>query len=281
MSDEIAEEMPWKLPVAAAMLGALLTAIYVIFTIVNAPPTDPDVSPSDAAVEASGFPSGYVPVSSDVAMRGDVLRWDSTGTTVLISSATRGEADPSAVTPIEVAAWSLTTIGGEASMVRQSMSEATPGAVTVELNPVEDVDSLTLNAVLPGSVEDVEDVMTIPAEFPVTVADHRIVFDDDAVIVVDMLVDADGGWIRWHLEGGVAAKLDVLVSVDGAAYATSSDGTGSPRLWGQRDAVELVMVGGESSTVGTPMDIAVEMSGSVAATPGEQVEVPIGSVVGP
>jgi len=280
MSDEITEEMPWKLPVTAAMLGALLTVIYVIFTIVNAPSEEPGVVPSDTGTEASGFPSGYVPVSGDVAMRGELLRWDGTGTTVFISSATRGGADPAAVAPIEVAAWSLTTIGGEAPMVRQSVSEATPGAVTVELNPVEDVDSFTLTAVLPGSIEDVEDVMSIPAEFPAAVTDHRIVVGDGAVLVVDMLIDADGGWMQWHLEGGVAAKLDVVVSVGGLAYATSSDGTASARLWGLRDAVELVMVGGESSTFDASTDIDVEMSVSVVATPGDQVEVPIGSVVG-
>jgi hypothetical protein len=131
--------------VSAAIVGALLTAIYVIFTIVNAPTEDPD---------AVLFPSGYVAVSSDVGVRGDVLRWDSRGTTVFISSVVRTGVDPDTVAPVEVASWKVTSAGGEAAMIRQSMSVATPGALTVELGPIPDADALTLTATLPGAQGD-------------------------------------------------------------------------------------------------------------------------------
>jgi hypothetical protein len=145
MSETTAEEIPWKLPVSGAILGALLTAIYVIFTIVNAPTEDPD---------AIVFPSGYVAISSDVAMRGDVLRWDSRGTTVFVSSVVPIGVDPDTVAPVEVASWEMTSAGGEASMIRQSISVATPGSLTVELGPIPDADALTLTATLPGAQGD-------------------------------------------------------------------------------------------------------------------------------
>ena len=141
MSESTTEEVPWKLPVSAAIVGALLTAIWVIFTIVSAPTEDPD---------AIVFPSGYSAVSSDVGMRGDVVHWNSSGTTVFISSVVRIDMDPDTVAPVEVASWSVTFVGGEAAMIRQSISLSTPGAFTVELGPIPNADGLTLTAMLPG-----------------------------------------------------------------------------------------------------------------------------------
>ena len=156
MSDEITEEMPWKLPVSAAILGALLTAIYVIFTIVNAPTEDPDAPPTDIAITSSAFPSGYGAVGSDVAMRGDVLRWSSSGTTVFVSSVVRPGVDPATVAPVEIAAWTLTSAGGEVSMKHQSMAAATPGSLTVAFDPISGAESATLTATLTATGESVE-----------------------------------------------------------------------------------------------------------------------------
>jgi hypothetical protein len=156
MSDETTEEMPWKLPVSAAILGAFLAAIYVIFTIVNAPAEDVDTLPAGIAVESSAFPSGYISVGSDVAMRGDVLWWSSRGITVFISSVVRGGLDPVGVAPVEVAVWTLTSAGGEALMKRQSTAVATPGSFTVDFGPIPGAESATLTATLTATGESVE-----------------------------------------------------------------------------------------------------------------------------
>jgi hypothetical protein len=148
--------MPWKIPVSAAVLGALVTAIYVIFTIVNAPTDDPDAPPAEIAVESSAFPSGYVAVGRDVAMRGDVLRWSSGGITVFVSSVARGGLDPESVAPVEVTAWTLTSVGGEASMKRQSTAVTTPGSLTVDFNPISGAESATLTATLAATGESFE-----------------------------------------------------------------------------------------------------------------------------
>lgn len=281
MSDATTEEMPWKLPVAAAIVGALLTAVYVIFTIVNAPSGDRDGPPNDIAVESAGFPSGYVAVGGDVGMRANVLRWDASGTTVFVSSTVRGGVDPDEVAPVEVASWIVTSAGGEASMTRQSRSVATPGAVTVELTPVLEAASATLTATLPGLIEDVGEVLTLSTDLPATVSDYSIVVDDDIFIVDELVVDDGGGWIRWHLEGGVAANLEVVVSIDGLAFATSEDDARSLPVWGTRGVTRLVRAGGGPSRSGSPAEITVEMYVSVVTDPGESIEIPIGSVVGP
>ena len=156
MTEAPTEEMPWKIPVSGAILGALVTAIYVIFTIVNAPTGDPDAPPAEIAVESSAFPSGYVAVGSDVAMRGDVLRWSSGGITVFVSSVVRGGLDPESVAPVEVAAWTLTSVGGEASMKRQSTAVTTPGSPTVDFSPISGAESATLTATLAATGESFE-----------------------------------------------------------------------------------------------------------------------------
>jgi hypothetical protein len=280
MTDATTEEVPWKLPVAAAALGALLAAIYVIFTIVNAP-TEPEVPVDDTAAESTAFPTGYVAVSSDVGMRVDVLRLDGRGTTAFISSVVRGGEAPGAIQPIEVAAWTVTSGGTEYSMLRQSMSAATPGAVTVALGPIPDAASTTLlTATLPGTVEGSDDVMILPAELPATVSGHRIEVGDDAVIVADLVIDDDGGWVRWNLEGGVAAKVEVVVSLDGLAFAASGGRESSVPVWGTAGETQLVTVGAAQPESDDPAEITIELYVSVVTEPGHSIEIPIRSVVG-
>jgi hypothetical protein len=276
MSEPATEEMPWKLPVSAAVLGALVTAIYVIFTIVNAPTEDPD-----AAADARALPSGYIAASNDVGMRADVLRRDGQGTTVFVSSVVSGGVDPGTTAPVEVASWVLASAGDSASMIGQSVASATPGAVTVEFIPISDGELHVLTATLPGPIEEVDDVVTMLAALPVAITDHRIEVGDHVIVVDDLVIDEQGGWMRWHLESGVAAKLDVVVSIDGLAFAVSGGGSAAEPPWNQRRAMQLLRVGGAPSDSDSPCNITVELYSSVVTVPGDSIEIPIGSVVRP
>lgn len=276
MNGPTTEEMPWKLPVSAAILGALVTAIYVIFTIVNAPTEDPDV-----AADSSTLPSGHTAVTSDVGMRADVLRWDGQGTTVFVSSVVSSDVDPGTTAPVEVASWELASAGGNTSMTGQSVASATPGAVTVEFIPIPGGEPPVLTATLPGRIEEADDVLTMSAGLPTVVANHRIAVGDHVVVVDDLIVDEHGGWLRWHLESGVAAKVDVAVSLDGLAFAVSRDGTAAEPPWNRRQVTQLVRVGSARSESDSPFDITVELYLSVVASSGDSIEIPIGSVVGP
>jgi hypothetical protein len=279
MSEPTTEETPWKIPVSAAILGALVTAIYVIFTIVNAPTEDPDALESEVRVESSGVPSGYVAANSDVGLRADVLRWDSEGATAFVSSVVSGGVDTATIAAVEVAGWELATAGGSTSMFGQSVATATPGAVTVEFNPVPDGGPATLTATLPGRIEEVDDVFTLSAGLPTAVVDHRIAVGDHVVVVDELVITEEGGWMQWHLGSGMAGRVDVVVSVDGAAFAVSSDGTDAEVPWNQGREVQLRRVGDAPSD--PPFNITIELYLSVVTSPGESIEIPIGSVVGP
>lgn len=275
MSEPTTEEAPWKIPVSAAILGALLTAIYVIFTIVNAPTEDPD-----AVAESGTLPSGHVAVTSNVGMRADVLRSSSEGTTVFVSSVVSGGTDPGTTPPVAVATWELASTGGNASMIGQSLASATPAAVTIEFPPVQDGGSYTLTATLPGRIEEADDVLTISAGLPTAVVDHSIMVGDHVVVVDELVIDEQGGWMQWHLEGGVAAKLDVVVSIDGLAFAVSGDGSDAEPPWNQRRVMQLLRVGSAPSESDSPFNITVELYPSVVTAPGDSIEIPIGFVVG-
>jgi hypothetical protein len=276
MSEPTTEEMPWKLPVSAAILGALVMAIYVIFTIVNAPTEDPD-----AAADTRTLPSGYVAATADVGMRADVLRLDSEGATVFVSSVVGGGIDPGTIAPIDVVSWELASASGSPSMIGQSVDAATPGAATVEFLPVPADGPYTLTATFPGMIEEVDDVLTISAGLPTTVVDHRIAVGDHVVVVDDLVIDEQGGWIRWHSESGAGAKLDVVVSIDGLAFAVSGDGSDMESPWNQRRSMQLLRVGSAPSEPNSPLNITVELYASVVTAPGDSIEIPIGSVVGP
>jgi hypothetical protein len=279
MSEPTTEETPWKIPVSAAILGALMTAIYVIFTIVNAPTEDPDALESEVRVESSGVPSGYVAANIDVGMRADVLRWDSEGATAFVSSVVSGGVDPATIAAVEVARWELSTAGGRTSMFGQSVATATPGAVTVEFNPVPDGGPATLTSTLPGRIEEVDDVLTLSAGLPTAVVDHRITVGDHVIVVDELVINEEGGWMQWHLEGGVAARVDAVASLDGLAFAASDDGTDVEPPWNQRRMVQLRRVGEAPSD--PPFNITIELNLLVVTSPGESIEIPIGSVVGP
>jgi hypothetical protein len=276
MSGPTTEEMPWKLPVSAAILGALVTAVYVIFTIVNAPTEDPD-----ATADSSISPSGYVAASGEVGMRADVLRRDGQGTTVFVSSVVSSGVDPGTTAPVEVASWELSSAGDGASMIGQSVASATPGAVTVEFIPISDGKPHVLTATLPGPIEEVDDVVTMLAGLPAAITDHRIEVGDHVIVVDDLVIDQQGGWMRWHLESGVAARLDVVVSIDGLAFSVSGDGSDTEPPWNQRRSTQLLRVGSAPSESDSPFNIIVELYLSVVTAPGDSIEIPIGSVVGP
>ncbi|MCL1601592.1 MAG: hypothetical protein M3112_08675 [Actinomycetia bacterium] len=276
MSEPTTEEVPWKIPVSAAILGALLTAIYVIFTIVNAPTEDPD-----AVAESGTLPSGHVAVMNNVGMRADVLRSSSEGTTVFVSSVVSGGTDPGTTSPVAVATWELASTGGNVSMIGQSLASATPAAVTIDFPPVQDGGSSTLTATLPGKIEEADDVLTISAGLPTAVVDHRITVGDHVVVVDELVIDEQGGWMQWHLESGVAAKLDVVVSIDGLAFAVSGDGSDAEPAWNQRRVMQLLRVGTAPPESDSPFNITVELYPAVVTAPGDSIEIPIGSVAGP
>jgi hypothetical protein len=285
-SDGDPDVMPWKFPVAAAILGALVMAIYVIFAIVTGPTEETESAAATVVgsepVEATGFPSGYAAVTDDVALRADVMRTGSDGTTLFVSSVVKGGTDPASVAPVEVADWTVKSTGSEFTMVRQSAAQDLLSGVSVELGPVLDPDNATLIATLPGAVESADEQVTLPPDLPVVLSDYEI-HPGDYVVVIEELVIGDGwGSMRWRLEGAIAAKVDVVVNFDGLEipmYLAPS--YAEPPLWGRSGEFQFVRDGQPVSAQKAPTGITVEFFVFVVTEAGESVEIPIGTVVGP
>jgi len=281
---DIPESMPWKMPVAAAVLGAILMAVFVISAAGPGPP--------DANIVRTGIPAGYVAVTEEVAFRVDILDARPDSTILSISSVVKRSNMPEAVAPVEAASWSLDSGGRLVEMVRQDAAFGAPGTVTVEFAPMIDLQDATIVMTLPGVVETLVDEMAMPAQLPAVISDHRIVVGDSIIVIEELAFDDGWGSMRWRLEQGTAAKVDVVVTFDGLDLPFSLAGTyASPPsfanavpspspLWGTGGVVRLVGEGQPVAARSAPAGATVVFTVSVVTEAGDSVQVPIRTVVG-
>jgi hypothetical protein len=112
------------------------------------------------------------------------------------------------------------------------------------------------------------------------------------VIVIDELVIENGwGSMRWHLDGGIAAKVDVVVTFDGVRSPLSlvlpyaappSFALATPPLaplWSGGGETRLLHGGETLSDSNSPTGLTVEFLVSIVTEAGESIEIPIGIVV--
>lgn len=291
------DEIQWKLPVGASIVGALAMALFVVVSLATAPDVDPETTATTAQggsaepIEATDFPEGYASVSDGVAMRVDLMRTDGETTTLFVSSVVKGDTDAESVTAVDIMAWTVRSGGSEPSMHHQHTSRTALGGITVELSPVFDPQNAVAVATLPGVSESVTDVLSLPPEVPTVVRDHRIAVGN-AVVVIDELAVGNGyGSIQWHLQGGLAARVDVVVTFDGVELPlvlvttprynpeTGNRGYHLPALWNPAGTVTLVRDGEPLSGSNVPTGITVTFDVSVVTEAGEDIEIPIGGIV--
>lgn len=210
------DEIPWKPPVVAAILGALLMGAYVIFAVVTGPSeesevagTTPDGEPFDIVQDE--FPVGYAAVSSDVALRADVMSVNNNGTTVYMSSVVRAGAE--AVAPVDVATWSLLLPDRGPTIGVATQNLLSPGGTTIQFESTPDTTATVLLASLPGSVVTSSTVTSI-GSVPFRLVNREIVGDGFVIVIDELSLGPNGGSFRWHLADGVVAKVDVVVSLD-------------------------------------------------------------------
>ncbi len=290
------EETPWKLPVAAAIVGALLTATFIVYSIATAPDdllestSSTVVALEGTPIEATGFPPGYVEVASGVAMRAEVMRTDSLSTTVYVSSVVESGTEAASVSPVDVASWSVTSTSAETAIEYQHSSRTALGGTTIELSPTLDLEHAVVVATLPGTIEDVDDVLTMSPDVPALATNHRIEIGDAAVVIDELSIGNGYGSILWHLEGGLAAKVDVVVTFDGVEFPlalvmpyndTAEFARGDRHLappWNSVGGTTLVRVGEPLSGANSATGITVSFHVSVVADGGESIEIPIGVI---
>lgn len=290
------DAIPWKPPVMAAIIGALLMATFIIYSIATAPDdltasTTTSSASGAVAVEATGFPRGYVAVSDDVAMRIDVMHADSNSTTLFVSSVTEGGVDAESSSAVDVASWTVRSNGSEPSLQYQHSSRTSLGRITIDLSPVSDPHNAVAIATLPGTIESVEDVLTLPPHTPSTVTNHRIAVGDSVVVVDELDIGNGYGSMRWHLEGGLAAKVDVLVVFDGVQFPLvllthynndpelSVGFRGIPPPWNPQGEATLLRDGEPLSAANVATGITVTFDVSVVSRAGAEIEIPIRDVI--
>ncbi|GMQ94123.1 MAG: hypothetical protein BMS9Abin12_1607 [Acidimicrobiia bacterium] len=294
--DDPSGAIPWKLPVGAAILGALLMAAYVIAAVVTGPTEEAEPGTTDAVGQiapdvSTDFPPGFAAVSPDVAFSADFMIADKGATTLLVSSVSRVGSDPRSLAPVDVATWTLLSPSGEESMVAQYSSREAPGGFTVQFGPVSAPDGAVAVAALPGAVAELE--TTVDTALPTRLVDYELAGDGFVVVIDELEIGINGGSFRWHLEGGVAAKVDIVITLAGAGLvpqfvtpynAENEQGvTVAPEpLWAPVGRSQLIGDFDPHSEGGSvPTSATIEFFVLVVTEIGESFEIPIGTVVGP
>ncbi|GMR02713.1 MAG: hypothetical protein BMS9Abin20_1059 [Acidimicrobiia bacterium] len=233
--------IPWRPPVIAAILGALAVATFTVYAIVTGPASEQEADETVSTVvvasapeKSDGLPPGYTPIAQDVGVRVEAVTTSPRATTFAVSSAVAGSADPSEVSPVDVAYWEIEGVGGVVPMVRQyggaaaipgdprhgasGISTSPTGNLTVEFPPdVTLTDARLLAYVADGVIERSKSI-ELPADTASEVTDVRIDMGAGTVVVIESLIVGDGwGHVTWRVDGGATARLDAIVSFVGTS----------------------------------------------------------------
>jgi hypothetical protein len=211
-------EIPWKPPVIAAIVGALLVAVFVIFAIVTGPVEDPE---ADALltqpVPSKDVPPGYVALSTTAAtgIRVESVSRDRGSSTVVVSSAVQGTTDPADSPPPDVAYWEIGPEGARVPMEIQFMSNDARGTMSIEF--AADIPPLDVAVVAYPAREwsrAQEEVVIDPAMLgePIAVA---LEVDQDAIITGLVTVGDGWGYVEWNAPEDMVATFDVVVTFTG------------------------------------------------------------------
>lgn len=286
-------EIPWKPPVIAAIVGALVVAAFVIFAIVNGP-TDPPESDSLFAqpVPSVDVPPGYVLLDrdGDVGIKVESVTRDGGSSIAVVSSAVAGTTDPSESAPPDVAYWEMGPEGARVMMESQFASDDAVGTTTivvpVEIGEFEATLVAHPTAALASAGIEIEvspDTIGEPVVFALEV---------DSGLVISGNVTLGDGWgtVEWVSPEGMVATLDVEVTFTGTENpaadvlepmrlvpvydpSLASPGTVTiPRpLFGFRGSYGLYGDGRSLTDGGQATSIVIDVSGTVVSETAEAV----------
>jgi len=301
------DEVSWKTPVVAAIVGALAVATFVIYAMVTGPgvfdaSNDEVTSPTVSAQPADDLPPGYVLFDTQVGARVESINTVPSATFVSVSTAVPGSAEATAVPQPDVALWELVTLAGTFPMQDQfgmtQLAESNLGNFTVAFSLDEPAESGELLGYLVESTADASTMLELGPGLPTEVADFRIDVGGGPVIVVDSLqINDDGGYVEWRVEGGLTARVDVIVSftdtgeagqrdtilvpeyvrnpLDGPSLGTEPE----PLPYSFGSGYRLVSVGAPVDPDNPPTGISVEFRITAVTSVAAPVSLPIGRSV--
>jgi hypothetical protein len=279
-------EISWKLPVIAAIVGALLVGVFVIYAVVAGPVDEPETD----AVQSTDLPPGFVALSSGTGIKFESMTETEGSILVVASSAVPGSVDPDDVAPAEMARWELETDAGVVLMDGQYATNTAAGNTTVVFSG--------------GKVSGEPHLVAYPA----TESTHRITtlevtadsLGEGTEFAIDMgegavitgeVTAADGwGFVEWSTGGPMTAKVDVVVTFMGTDdpstesieearlipghLAASPDDTGPVQavpLFGYRGRYQLYPSGASASAGMDPTAIVMEIQSTAVTKVGEPV----------
>lgn len=288
-------DIPWKPPVIAAILGALVVGIYVIYAIVTGPSVEGDAADDPAPATAADL--GYVAVTNDVAARAESVMVTPTVTIVAVSTSVSGGVDPSDVLPLDVAYWELATPSGTVPMQDQywllDPKGIGTGAISVTFPPNVSTTGGEIVAYPVGTTVTGTDEHELSTSLPQTVTDVRLDLGDGVIVVVDSITfDEYGGYVEWRVEEGLTARVDVVVRFVGTgespmddtllvpAYTAPSllypDRTGVPSTpFGFRSQYRLGRTGAQLDAARPPTAIIIEFTVEAVTTLTDPVPLPL------
>jgi hypothetical protein len=280
-------DIPWKPPVIAAIIGALLVAAFVIYAIVNGPVDDPEADAFAARpVPSKDLPPGYVSLPATVPQPegiGIKVEWvgrEGGLSTVVVSSAIPGIADPDQFAPPDVAFWELGPEGERVMMDSQFASDSAPGTTTIVFS-TELIPSIVVAHPVAGSTSVMEEIefgpSTIGQEIPIALE-----VEPDAVITGIVTVGDGWGFVEWTAPADTYATLDVEARFPGTEnpaadmlepvrlvpmYDSSLSRPGSvitpTPLWSRGGSYVLVGDGGSFADADDVTSIVLRITGSI------------------
>ena len=224
-------DIDWRAPVAAAIAGALVVGLFVIYAIVAGADADGEAAvevttttaPPPEPVPSTELPAGFVAANGDVGFRiENVAR--TPNLQFGIASAAVGGIDSALVAPVDIAYWVIAHDDREIPMDSQRGGTGALGNHTVtfgfpDLPPSPSV--LGFPAVGSFSVE--ETIVLEMGPLPIEIEGYTIDLGADRVVTIDRLVIGDGwGHVEWSTNG-TPAKVDVIVTFTGTDDPTTED----------------------------------------------------------
>lgn len=216
--DSIGGEIPWKPPVIAAIVGALLVAMFVIYAVVNGPsePSESDVLDAQP-VPSNDLPAGYTPISDDtsVGIKVESVTTGGESKSVVVSSAVVGTTDPADSSIPDIAYWE---IGSSAARTEMDAQYATIGAIgtTTIMFPGAANESDTFVVAYPTlGWKSVGTQMEVPPEM--VGESFAFGLEVEPGSEISGLVTIGDGWgtVEWNAPSGMVATLDVNVTFVG------------------------------------------------------------------
>lgn len=186
MTDQ--EAVGWKAPVVAAMVGALLVGVFVVYSIVAAP-ADEAFARIDGTMSSDGTATFFV--STDV----DGVATEPPG--------------------VEVAEWVIEDRSGESMLGFQYRGGASPESVTVVAPDLQPSDATNLIAKTADDVIVQEHVVRgFDLTEPFLLEGTVIPLGGASSLIVDRLsIESGYGWVEWHTEGDISVRVETEVQM--------------------------------------------------------------------